>query len=198
MIPNFKATSQLAKKDKIKINIKYSYHFTGTSKRSLNRDFVETRLQCFFVKFANFWRASFLENTSGRLLNLYPVNIIDNQIKMFLYEQYVKENTYSMSVSVHFKCNQKKVKQICCIINLIHLNLRTLKSLQSFIVYQFTSVGCTSYFIDETKRHLKKRTWVKITDWLHFSKHLQRICQCWTKVNLDCFEISICISSYFR
>ena len=74
------------------------------------------------------------------------------------------------------------------------------KSLQSYVVYQFTCAGCKACYVGETKRHLNTR----IEEHLgkdkksHIYSHLQENPQCQEKVNSDCFEIIDCASSYFR
>ena len=65
------------------------------------------------------------------------------------------------------------------------------KSLQSYVVYQFTCAGCKAYYIDEAKPHLNTR----IKEHLeqdkksHIYSHLQENPQWQEKVNFDCFEI---------
>ena len=74
------------------------------------------------------------------------------------------------------------------------------KSLQSYVVYQFTCAGCKACYVGETKRHLNTR----IEEHLgkdkksHIYSHLQENPQCQEKVNSDCFEIIDRASSYFR
>ena len=74
------------------------------------------------------------------------------------------------------------------------------KSLQSYVVYQFTCAGCKACYVGETKRHLNTR----IEEHLgkdkksHIYSHLQENPQCQEKVNSDCFEIIDHASSYFR
>ena len=48
---------------------------------------------------------------------------------MFLYEQYVKENTYSMSVSVHFKLP-----------HIGHFRIATKKSKTNLLYHKFNSL----------------------------------------------------------
>ena len=74
------------------------------------------------------------------------------------------------------------------------------KSLQSYVVYQFTCAGCKACCIGGTKRTLNTR----IEKYLgkdkksHIYSHLQENSQCQEKVNFDCFEIIDRASSYFR
>ena len=73
------------------------------------------------------------------------------------------------------------------------------KSLQSYVVYQFTCAGCKACYVGETKRHLNTR----IEEHLgkdkksHIYSHLQENPQCQENVNFDCFEITD-HASYFR
>ena len=74
------------------------------------------------------------------------------------------------------------------------------KSLQTYVVYQFTCGGCKAYYIGETKRHLNTR----IEEHLgndkksHIYSHLQENLQRQEKDNSDCFEVIDRASSYFR
>ena len=74
------------------------------------------------------------------------------------------------------------------------------KSLQFYVVYQFTCAGHKACYAGETKRHLNTR----IEEHLgkdkkaHIYSHLQETPQCQEKVNSDCFEIIDRASSCFR
>ena len=74
------------------------------------------------------------------------------------------------------------------------------KSLQSYVVYQFTCAGCKACYIGETERHLNTRTDEHLgkDKKSHIYSHLQENPQCQEKVNSDCFEIIDHASSYFR
>ena len=76
-----------------------------------------------------------------------------------------------------------------------------LKSLQSYVVYQFTCARCKAWYVGETKRHLNTR----VDEYLgkdkksHIHSHLQENSQYQEKVNFNCFEIiDRRASSYFR
>ena len=158
--------------------------------------------------------------------NIYPKNIIDNQIKTFLDKQFKadsgtaeRQNTldYSLPYIGHFSyVTKKKSKHICerfckdidISIAFSPLKLRSFfsckdtlpKSLQSYIVYQFTCARCKACYIGETKRYLSTR----IEEHLgknkksHIYSHLQENPQCQEKVTSDCFEIIDRASSYFK
>ena len=112
---------------------------------------------------------------------MYPKNIIDNQIKTFLDKQFKVDSGiiserqktlhYSLPYIGHFShVTKKKLKHICerflkdidISIAFSPLKLRSIfsykdtlpKSLQSYVVYQFTCAGCKVFYIGETKRHL--------------------------------------------
>ena len=111
---------------------------------------------------------------------------------------------------------KKKLKHICerfckdndISIAFLPLKLRSLfsckdtlpKSLQSYVVYQFTCAGCKACYIGETKGHLSTR----IEEHLekdkksHIYSHLQENQQFQEKVNFDCFGIIDHPSSYFK
>ena len=116
--------------------------------------------------------------------NTYPKSVIDNQIKTFLDKQFTvdsgtiskkqKSLHYSLPYIGHFShVTKKKLKHICgrfckdIDISIVFSPLKlssffsckdTLsKSLQSYVVYQFTCVGCKACYIGETKRHLNTR-----------------------------------------
>ena len=82
----------------------------------------------------------------------------------------------------------------------LNISLSRIKSLQSYVVYQFTCAGCKACYVGETKRHLNTR----IEEHLgkdkksHIYSHLQENPQCQEKVNSDCFEIIDRASSYFK
>ena len=158
---------------------------------------------------------------------MYPKSVIDNQIKTFPDKEFTvdsgtiskKQKTlhYSLPYIGHFsQVTKTKLKHICerfCTdidINIAFWPLKlsrffsckeTLsKSLQSYVVYQFTCAGCKACYIGETKRHLNTR----IEEHLgkdkksHIYSHLQENSQCQERVNYDCFEIIDRASSYFR
>ena len=159
--------------------------------------------------------------------NMYPKSVIDNQIKTFLDKQFTvdsvttseKQKTlhYSLPYIGHFShVTRKKLRHICerfCKDINIKIAFSPLKlssffsckdtlpkSLQSYVVYQFTCAGCKACYVGETKRHLNTR----IEEHLgkdkksHIYSHLQENPQCQEKVNSDCFEIIDRASSYFR
>ena len=74
------------------------------------------------------------------------------------------------------------------------------KSLQSYVVYQFTCAGCKAYYIGETKRHLNTRTeeYLGKDKKPHIYSHLQENPQCQEKNDSNCFEIIDRASIYFR
>ena len=74
------------------------------------------------------------------------------------------------------------------------------KSLQSYVVYQFTCAGCKACYIGETKRHLNTRLeeHLGMDKKSHIYSHLQENLRCQERVNSDCFEIIDRASSYFR
>ena len=74
------------------------------------------------------------------------------------------------------------------------------KSLQSYIVYQFTCAGCKACYIGETKRHLNTRIEEHLgkDKKFHIYLHLQENSQRQEKVDFDYFDIIDCASSYFR
>ena len=73
------------------------------------------------------------------------------------------------------------------------------KSLQSYVVYQFTCAGCKACYIGETKLHLNTRTEEHLGKHKksHIYSHLQENPQCQERVNFDCFEIIDRASSYY-
>ena len=158
--------------------------------------------------------------------NMYPKSVIDNQIKTFLDKQFTvdsgttseKQKTlhYSLPYIGHFShVTKKKLRHICerfckdidIKIAFSPLKLSSFfsckdtlpKSLQSYVVYQFTCAGCKACYVGETKRHLNTR----IEEHLgkdkksHIYSHLQENLQCQEKVNFDFFEIIDRASSYF-
>ena len=115
--------------------------------------------------------------------NMFPNQIIDNEVRRFLDKQYVKENKTKDSETEKktsfFKLpyfedisekTRKKIKNIAkelCKETNIHINFSTFKigtlfsvkdclksSLRSFVVYRFTCPGCNARYIGETTRHL--------------------------------------------
>ena len=113
--------------------------------------------------------------------NMHPKSVIDNQIKTFQDKQITedrgttseKQKTlhYSLPYIGHFShVTKKKLRHICerfckdidIKIAFSPLKLSSFfsckdtlpKSLQSYVVYQFTCAGCKAYYIGETKRHL--------------------------------------------
>ena len=74
------------------------------------------------------------------------------------------------------------------------------KSLQSYVVYQFTCAGCKVCYVGESKRHLNIRIekHLRKDKKYHIYSHLQQNPQCQEKVNFDFFEIIDCAFSYFR
>ena len=116
--------------------------------------------------------------------NMYPKSVIDNQIKTFLDKQFTvdsgttseKQKTlhYSLPYIGHFShVTKNKLKHICesfckgidISIAFSPLKLSSFfsckdtlpKSLQSYVVYQFTCAGCKACYIGETMRHLNSR-----------------------------------------
>ena len=115
---------------------------------------------------------------------MYRKSVIDNQIKTFLDNQFTVDSGatsekrkplhYSLPYIGHFShVTKKKLKHICerfckdIDISIAFSSLKlssffsrkeTLpKSLQSYIVYQFTCAGCKACYIGETKRYLNTR-----------------------------------------
>ena len=116
--------------------------------------------------------------------NMYPKNVIDNQIKIFIDKQFTvdsgtsseKQKTlhYNLSYIGHFShAAKKKLRHICdrfrkdfdIKIAFSPLKLSSFfsfkdtlpKSLQSYVVYQYTCAGCKACYVGETKRHLSTR-----------------------------------------
>ena len=155
---------------------------------------------------------------------MYPKSVIENQIKTFPDKQFTvdsgttsekqKKLHYSLPYIGHFSNVTKKIlRHVCeCFCKDIDIKIAfsplklksckdTLpKSLQSYVVYQFTCAGCKACYIGETKCHLNTR----IEEHLgkdkksHIYSHLQENPQCQEKVNSDCIEIIARASSYFR
>ena len=158
---------------------------------------------------------------------MYPKSVIDNQIKTFLDKQFTvdsvttskKQKTlyYSLPYIRHFcHLTKKKLRHICerfckdidIKISFLPLKLSNFfsckdtlpKSLQPYVVYQFTCARCKACYVGETKRHLNTR----IEEHLgkdkksHIYSHVQENPQCQEKVNSDFFEIIDRPSSYFR
>ena len=159
--------------------------------------------------------------------NMYPKSVIDNQIKNLLDKQFTvdsvttseKQKTlhYSLLYIGHFShVTKKKLRHICerfckdIDIKIAFLPLKLSiffsckdplpKSLQSYVVYQFTCAGCKACYVGETKRHLNTRIEEQLgkDKKSRISLHLQENSQCQEKVNSDCFEIIDRASSYFR
>ena len=129
---------------------------------------------------------------------MYPIFVIDNQIKRFLEMQYTiisNENTVNNNKKIYFKLpyigtfsNATKIKlnQICdkyCentniavafsplkIGSFFSCKDSILKFIQSYVVYQFTCARCNAFYIGETKRHLKTR----IEEYLGKGKNSQK------------------------
>ena len=149
--------------------------------------------------------------------NRYPKSVIDNQIKTFLEKQFTVDSGttsekqkalhYSLPyIGYFFDVTKKKLRHIYERFWEFVLPLKlsckdTLpKSLQSYVIYQFTCAECKACYVGETKHHLNTR----IEEHLgkdkksHIYSHLQENTQCQEKVNSDCFEIIDRASSYFR
>ena len=160
--------------------------------------------------------------------NMYPIFVIDNQIKRFLEMQYTtisNENTVNNNKKVYFKIpyirtfsNATKIKlnQICdkcckntnIVVAFSPLKIGSFfsckdsipKFLQSYVVYQFTCAGYNACYIGETKRHLKTR----IEEHLgkdknsQILKHLQENPHCREVSNFDCFDVIDRDNSHFR
>ena len=156
--------------------------------------------------------------------NMYPKSVIDNQIKTFLDKQFTvdsgttseKQKTlhYSLPYIGHFSNVTKNIlRHICeCFCKDIDIKIAfsplklksckdTLpKSLQFYVVYQFTCAGCKACYIGETKCHLNTR--IKEHSGKdkksHIYSHLKENPQCQEKVKTDSFEIIDRASSYLR
>ena len=116
---------------------------------------------------------------------MYPIFVIDNEIKRFLEMRYTtisNENTINNKKKVYFKLpyigtfsNATKIKRnqisdkYCKNTNIV-VAFSLLKTesffsckdsipkfLQSSVVYQITCAGCNACYIGKTKRHLKTR-----------------------------------------
>ena len=144
---------------------------------------------------------------------MHPKSVIDSQIKTFLDKQFTVDSGttsetlhYSLPYIGHFShVTKKKLRHICerfCKDTDIKIAFSPLKlssffscrdtlpkSLQSYVVYQFTCAGCKACYIGETMCHLK----TMIEEHLgkdkksHIYSHLQENC-----------EIIDRASSYFR
>ena len=159
---------------------------------------------------------------------MYPIFVIDNQIKRYLEMQYTtisNENTVNNNKKVYFKIpyirtfsNAAKIKlnQICdkcckntnIVVAFSPLKIGSFfsckdsipKFLQSYVVYQFTCAGYNACYIGETKRHLKTR----IEEHLgkdknsQILKHLQENPLCREVSNFDCFDVIDRDNSHFR
>ena len=159
--------------------------------------------------------------------NMHPKSAIHNQIKTFQDKQFAvdsgttseKQKTlhYSLPYIGHLSHVTKKelrhiferfCKDIDIKIAFSPLKLSSFfsckdtlpKSLQSYVVYQFTCAGCKACYIGETKRHLNTRIeeHLGMDKKSHKYSHLQENSQRQEKVNFDYFEIIDCASSYFR
>ena len=139
--------------------------------------------------------------------NMYPKSDIDNQIKTILDKKFTVDSGttsekqkplhYSLPYIGHFShVTKKKLRHICerfckdINISTAFSQLKPIsffsckdtlpKSLQSYVVYQFTCAGCEACYIGDTKRHLNTR----IEDHLgkdkrsHIYSHLQENPQC--------------------
>ena len=154
---------------------------------------------------------------------MYPKSVTYNQIKTFLDKQFTvdsgttseKQKTlhYSLPYIGHFShVTKKKLRHICerfckdidIKIAFSPLKLSSFfsfkdtlsKSLQSYVVYQFTCAGCKTCYVGETKHHLNTR----IKEHLRKDEksHFPENPKCQEKVNSDCFEIIDRSSPYFR
>ena len=159
--------------------------------------------------------------------SMYDKRVIDNQIKTFLDKQFTVDSSttsetqktlhYSLPYIGHFShVTKKKLRHICerfskdinIKIAFSPLKLSSFfsckdtipKSLQSYVIYQFTCAGCKACYIGETKRHLNTMIEEHLgkDEKCHIYSHLQENPQCKEKVNSDCFEIIDRASSYFR
>ena len=158
--------------------------------------------------------------------NMYPKNVIDNQIKAFLDKQFKVDSgtTFERQKTLHYSLpyighfthiTKKKLKHICenfckdidiniCIaflpLKLFSYKDTLPKSLQSYVVYQFTCAGCKACYTGKTKRHLNARIEEHLgkDEISHIYSHLQENSQCQEKVTFDCFEIIDRASSYFK
>ena len=113
---------------------------------------------------------------------MYPESVIDNQIKTFLEKQFTVDSrtTSEKRKSLHYSLPyieqfshviEKDIcKRICTDIDIkaafsplklsssVSCKDTLPKSLQSYIVCQFTCAGCKACYIGETKCHLNTRT----------------------------------------
>ena len=137
--------------------------------------------------------------------SMYPQSVIANQIKTFLDKQFTVDSGttsekqkplhYSLPYTGHFShVTKKKLRHICerlckdIDINIAFSPLKlssffsckdTLpKSLQSYVVYQFTCAECKACYIGETKRHLNTRIEEHLgkDKKFHIYSHLQEKC----------------------
>ena len=142
---------------------------------------------------------------------MYPISVIDNQSKTFLDKQFTVDSVTNSEKqeTLHYRLpyignfshvTRKKLRHICerfckdINIKIVFSPLKlssffsckdTLpKSLQSYVVYQFTCAGCKACYVGETKPHLN----IRIEEHLgknkksHIHSHLQENSQCQEKV----------------
>ena len=151
--------------------------------------------------------------------NLYPSNLIDQQIKQYLHAQCTdkkhKEPCNSTHVS-YYKLlyignlstkNKQKVVEYCNYYcksinikivfstfqagNLLSVKESVPKYLRSFIVYRFTCPGCNASYIGETTRYLTTRIneHLETDSKSHIFKHRNTNRKCKEFCNAECFEI---------
>ena len=191
---------------------------------------VKTLLHRAFFISSN-WSIFHLElNKTKEMLerNLYPSDLIDQQIKQYLHAQCTdkkhKEPCNSTNVSYYklpyignlsTEIKRKVIKYCKCyckstnikivfspfkVGNLFSVKGSVPKYLRSFVVYRFTCLGCNASYIGETIRHLTTRTkeHLETDSKSHIFKHLDTNRKCKELCNAECFEVIDSATSSYR
>ena len=162
------------------------------------------------------------------LENLYPSNLIDQQIKQYLHAQCTdkkhkepRNSTYVSYYKLPYIGNlsteiKQKVVKYCkyyCkstnikiafspfkVGNLFSVKGSVPKYLRSVVVYRFTCPGCNASYIGETTRHLTTRIkeHLETDSKSHIFKHLYTNRKCKELCNAKCYEIIDSATSSYR
>ena len=160
--------------------------------------------------------------------NLYPSNLIDQQIKQYLHAQCTdkkhKEPCNSTNISYYklpyignlsteikqkvikyckYYCKSTNIKIVFSsfkVGDLFSVKESVPKYLRSFVVYRFTCPGCNASYIGETTRHLTTRIkeHLETDSKSHIFKHLDTNRKCNKLCNAECFEIIDSATSSYR
>ena len=149
--------------------------------------------------------------------NMFPPNLIDKEIKNYLDNKFLSEDSNKTKTNLHYyklpyigklsKETQRKIKDLCqkyCkeiniklsfslfkIGSLFSVKRKIPSNLRSFVVYYFCCPSCNASYVGETTRHLV----IRIKEHLLTDKgsvilnHLKQNQNCEKVCNETCFEI---------